>query len=88
MKVNPSFKIVHIADEVLAIPIGKEAESFKGVVLLTEESAFLLENIDGKKSVKEIVALFLDEYDVEEKKVTEDISRMLQEFVRIGLIEE
>lgn len=88
MKLNPNFKIVNIVDEQLAVPVGDTARDFKGVVSLTEEAAFLLKQIDGKRQREELLQLILNEYNVKENVARADIDRMLQLFEKIGLIEE
>lgn len=88
MKVNSQFKIIDVLDETLAVPIGEKAESFNAIVSLTEEAAFVLKNINGKRSEDDLLLLILDEYDVDQMTAKRDIEKILQRFRDVGLIEE
>ena len=86
MKICDGFELVNIAEEYLVVPTGKRAESFIGVVVLNEASAFLFENMQKNLSVEELVSLLTEHYDLKKKKALEDISDMLDKFQKIGLI--
>lgn len=87
MKIKQGFEVVNIAEEYLMLPIGKEAESFKGIVALSEEAAFLLNNMKSSKSEEDLVQLLLNEYDVDEESARADINTFLYALSAIGIIE-
>ena len=56
MKLKSNFEVVHIADEHIIVPIGEQREQFKGVVVLNEAAAFLLEKM-SEDSVLPVITL-------------------------------
>ena len=88
MKKSNRFEIVDVSDEYMAVPVGEEAENFKGVVALSEPAAFLLKNMEECKSKEELIELVLREYDVDRATVTSDVDKIIQTFLDIGLIDQ
>ncbi len=86
MKLKNEFEIVHVADEHILIPIGKQKEDFKGVVVLNEAAAFLLEEMKQDITVDDMVQLLIDKYDVDTSKAKEDIERILESISELGLL--
>lgn len=88
MRIKSNFEIVKIADDYTLVPVADRIESFNGIVILNDVSAFLLENMQEDKSEKELVQLLIDEFDVDKKTAEGDIHEMLIEMKRIGIIHE
>ena len=88
MKIKSNFSLVDIAGEYMAIPVGEEATSFNGLVALTEAASFLLKNMNEPKTKEDLVALLIQEYDVEKVVAEEDVSKMVKDLLNMGVIEE
>ena len=88
MILKPSFEIVDVAGEYMAIPVGKLADSFGGIVTLSETAAFLLKNMKTEKTVDELAHLLSQEYDIDEKKAFDEVSKAIVLFGNLSLIED
>ena len=80
--VNPSFTVREIGDEMIFI-------SDKGDMLhtLNAVGASLWRHIDGKRSVQDILALLIDEYDVPESRASKDIQRFFDELAQKEIVQ-
>ena len=87
MRLRQGFEIVNVADEYLAVPIGKETEQFKGVVVLNEAVAFLLNTMKNNVTLDQLVDVFVDNYEVEREKAAFDIKKMIDYLKEVNLIE-
>lgn len=88
MVLKGNFDVVDMAGEYIVVPTGKEAVSFKGVVALSEASAFLLKNMKEEKTEDELVELLCSEYDVGSDVARADIKGLLTKLLDMGVIEE
>ena len=88
MRIRPNFDIVDIAGEYMAVPVGDEAVSFSGVVALSEAAAFLLKSMNEPKTKEELAALLTQEYEVGLSAAKEDVDKLMETLLEIGVIEE
>lgn len=86
MNISDGFELIDIAGEYIAVPVGKRAESFQGVVVLAEAAAFLLEHMKKNMTIDELVELLVNNYDVNRERALIDISEMLKSLKDMGLI--
>ena len=86
MVANPSFEIVDISGEYMAIPVGEKALAVKGVVVLNEAAAFLLRHMKDPQTVEELSGLLTTEYQVDEETAKRDIDEFVNKVRKIGLI--
>lgn len=86
-KKSPYYRIVTIADEYIAIPVGKNIP-FKGVVALSEPAFFMLSYLDILRSREELIEMLMKEYDVGLSVVTIDLDNIIKTLLDIGLVEE
>lgn len=78
---NPELTVRDIGDETIIL-------SRKGDMLHTLNSvgAFLWRNVDGRKSLQEILAALIREYEVSEATAREDLLRFFEELEGKGLL--
>ncbi len=88
MVFNSNFRIVEIAGEYMAVPVGKLSSDYHGVIALSESAAFLLKNLDTPKSRTEMKKILLDEYEVEEQIAEKDLEDIIEKFRELALIKE
>jgi len=88
MKANSNYKVVEIAGEFMAVPVGAEAVAFNGVIALSEAAAFLLKKMEASRTKHELKGFLLEKYDVEESVAEEDLNKIIATFLELGLINE
>ena len=88
MLLSSSFEIVDIVDEHIAVPVGKKAHSFSGVIALTEAACFLLKNMSKPKTKEELLDILIAEFDVDRSIAEKDIDEFIQSSLELGLIED
>lgn len=88
MKLKEGFEIVEVGGDYLALPTGDNIAAFSGSVVLNEVSATLLKELGKRECTKEdLLALLLNEYEVEQKTAEQDLDNILKTFGEIGLID-
>lgn len=88
MKLNGTFILRQVADEILAIPVGKTALRFHGMVLLNGVSRVIWEQLTEQTDLQTIVAAVTERFEVPEEQAREDILEFLQGLKTAGLLEE
>ena len=88
MKKKADYEIVQVEDEYMAVPVGEETLTFKGVVTLSESAAFLLKHMEQPKSMEDLLGLLTQEYEVDEETARADLARIIEIFLNLGLITE
>lgn len=83
---NMNFEIVDVSDEYIAVPIGEEAISFHGVVVLSEPAAYLLKHMSERSSTTDLVNLLVNEYDITRSTAEQDVNEIIQKFKVLNLI--
>ncbi len=84
---NKNFEIVQVNNDYMAVPTGKTAAGYDGVVTLSESGAFLLRALDQERTVDELADLLTAEYEVDRETALRDITQIVKDFERLGLIE-
>ncbi len=88
MILDPKFKVVNIADEYLAVPVGNDNVSTSDMICLNEATAFLLEQMREPKTEQELVALLTAEYDVDPETAANDIRETMKNLIAYGVVSE
>lgn len=86
MNKNKNFEIVKVSDEYIAVPCGKEAASFHGVIVLSESTAFLLKQLSENSSIDDLVDLLVKEYDVSRSTAEKDVKEILPKLFNLNLL--
>ena len=87
MKVDKEFVLREIAGDYVIIPIGRTVLSFNGLITVNEIGAFLWNLLQEDVTKEELVAIVLDEYEVDEETAREDIQEFLDTLVSGGILE-
>jgi hypothetical protein len=75
MKIKKGFVLEEVADSYLACATGKLAKSFSGFVRLNATGAFLWRELtSGDKTVEDLAAALVGEYEVDEATAMRDAS--------------
>ncbi len=70
-----------IGNEKVLVPLTDNVADMNHVLTLNEVGAFLFDQIDGEKSVEEILILLLDEYEVTKEVAQKDIEQFISSTV-------
>lgn len=89
MKIKKGFELQCVCDEYLLIPAGADNIDFDNIISLNPSAAYLWEALSAADSfdVDTMVALLLNEYDVDEETAREDCSMILECWQEMGLCE-
>ena len=83
---NRDFEITNIADEYMAVPVGKESAFFHGVVTLSEPAAFLLKQMTEPRTREELIDLLLEEYETDRATVEAEFTAIMETFTELRLV--
>ena len=72
----------------MAIPVGKQAETFKGVIALSDAAFFLLQKLNEHQTKESLLSILLDEFDVEPSVAKQDLESLLPKLVELELVKE
>ncbi|MBR2823298.1 MAG: PqqD family protein [Clostridia bacterium] len=87
MKLKEQYELVSLAGDSLLIPLGDEGVRFHGVVVLNDESAFILEKLKQEQSMDSLVQALLDEYEIDEATAETAIRDLLRQLDEYGITE-
>jgi len=82
-KISDSIVFRKIADEFILVPIRNNVSDLESIYTLNEVGARIWEMIDGKRKVKEIKDIIVEEFEVTPKKAEEDLIELLQKLEKI-----
>lgn len=86
MKMLQGFEIVNIAEEYIVVPVGENAKRFRGIVVLNEAAAILLDRMKSDSTIEELVLYLMDHYDVDKNRAYKDIVEMVNSLQSIGVM--
>jgi len=75
-----------IAGEAILVPIRQHKADLDSIYTLDEVGAFVWSLIDGRRTVQDLVAAVLDEYDVGPQEVEADLTDFLRDLEQIGAL--
>ena len=85
-KRHPDVVRREIAGEVFLIPIKNKLADMQNVFVLHGAGDFIWERLDGSNDAEHIAALMVEEYDVGEKTAVSDVSELVGELEKAGLV--
>lgn len=85
---NPDYVQREVAGECILVPIRRSLTDSNSIYVLNETGAALWRRIDGARSLQDITAAFLDEYDVTTEQLTQDFETLLTDLLSIQAIDE
>ena len=88
MKTSDSYEIMNLLDEQLLIPKGDEANLYQDIILINEESAWLIRNMKENQSIGELALLMAMEYDAKVDVLEQDIREHIQRLIELGVLVE
>lgn len=87
-RTSASFVARVIADELLLVPITRRVADLDALYTLDGIGPRLWDLLDGKRTVGELIAMVVDEYEVEGAVAQADVLEFLAQLESMGAIEE
>ena len=86
MKKIKDFAVREIAGECLLVPMDTTAQAFNGLISLSDTARFIWENIEKVDSLKAMVDMMVQEYEIDEQTAARDAVRFISHLVQIGFV--
>ena len=86
MRIDKEFVLREIAGDYIAVPTGKTALDFNGLITLNEVGVSIWNLLMEDVTQEEIVQGILEEYDVDEKVAREDVQDFLDTLCEKGIL--
>lgn len=87
MKIKEDFILRKVADTYVVVPVNNMTLDFNGIINLNETGAFLFGILQNGAAKEELLEKMLEEYEVSEKKASEDIDKFIQKIKEADLFE-
>ena len=89
MRINQGFELREMCGEQIIIATGVANIDFSKVISLNESAAWLWKQVEGKEFTPDtLVALLMEEYDVDEATAMADAKHLVSLWVREGVVAE
>lgn len=89
MKLRNDLQLRKLGNDFIIIDPGQDMIDMSKVFTLNETAAFLWEELQGKEFTEETVSqILLENYDVQEEVALKDAKKLIQTFVKGGLIRD
>ncbi|GEM68176.1 hypothetical protein SMI01S_17820 [Sphingobacterium mizutaii NBRC 14946 = DSM 11724] len=89
MKLRNDLQLRKLGNDFIIIDPGQDMIDMSKVFTLNETAAFLWEELQGKEFTEETVSqILLENYDVQEEIALNDAKKLIQTFVKGGLIRD
>lgn len=75
-----------IEDEVILVPIRQNVADLESIYTLNEVGAFIWEQIDGRRTTADILALTIEEFEVSEEEAGKDLMEFVRQLTSIGAL--
>jgi len=69
------------------VPIARSAEEMDAIYTLNETASTIWEALDGQRTLAEVLALVVQEYDVEPPQAQSDLFELLEQLAAVRAIE-
>jgi methyltransferase-like protein len=87
-KHSPSVVTRKTGNEYVLVPIANDIADMNSVYTLNETGAFIWEQIDGKRCVKDLIEALVNEYDIDEKTASQDLLSFFTEMRKYLIISD
>ena len=87
MKLKYSFEYVDMGDEIIAVPVGPNADQVHGVIRLNKEGQEIVELLKDGLNHEQIIERLAEKYDNDRQSLTDWITNALETLHQAGLVE-
>lgn len=87
MKLRYEFTVMDMGEEFAAVPVGENAEDFRGMLKLNESSAFILELLREDTTPEAVHKTLKEKYpESTDQEIGEMLAAFLNKLIREGLL--
>lgn len=79
MKLKYNFAVQKVTNFWAAVPVGRDAQRYNGVISLNESACDMLEFLREDITEEELVQKMLGEYDIDEATLRADVRKFVQQ---------
>lgn len=87
MKTKFSFEIMDLDDGLVAVPVGKGANQFHGVLKVNETAVAILKELKNETTEDEIVNSLLKEYNGVKEEIAGYVHEFVSTLIKEGIVE-
>ena len=84
---NDAFVHREIAGESILVPVYGQVANMEAIFTLNEVATSIWNLIDGKRTLADVSAAVVDEYDVEQNEVDADLMELVQALVSVEAVQ-
>jgi hypothetical protein len=88
MKLKYEFVERLIVDEYVLVPAGEAARTFGGMITTSEVGATIMRALKQDVSQAELLALLMEEYDVDAQTANSDLNAFVQQLRELNVLED
>ncbi len=88
MKISDKFILKTIDDESMLVPVNHDYMSVQKIINLNETSLAIYQMVKEGLDEKQIINKMLETYDVSKDVLELDVTRILKQFIELGVINE
>ena len=88
MKLKYEFVERLIVDEYVLVPTGEAARSFAGMITTSEVGAFLIKTLKNDVTKEDLIALLMEEYEVDKETAYNDVETFLEQLNALNLLSQ
>ena len=88
MKISDKFILKTIDDESMLVPVNHDYMSVQKIINLNETSLAIYQMVKEGLDEKQIINKMIETYDVSEDVLELDVTRILKQFIELGVINE
>lgn len=85
--VNESFVVRKVQEEMVLVPLVNNVADMTSVITLNETAASIIEHLDGKRTINEVVLQLLATYNVNKELLKKDVTIFVTDALSKGVIE-
>ncbi len=86
MKLKSGFVLRSVGGHSVVVPVGAQTVDFNCMITLNDTGAFLWQQLQEERSVQELVAALLAEYEVDAVTAEADVTRFVEKLQQAELL--
>ena len=87
MKISSEYVTTNVAGQTMVVPVGDAAQAFRGIIRLNETAKFIWDALVEGLSEAEIVEKLTETYEVNAEKAQKDVSAIIEQLHKAGILE-
>ena len=87
MKIRSDFEYVSIGDENMLIPVGDNANMFRGLLVMNDETSLILRLLQSNQTIDTLLKAILEEYDIGPEIARTELENLLRQLDDMGVLE-